>query len=140
MHLQYDDDFIREVLTEAKTIAIVGASPKPERASHYVMAYLKARGYRTIPVNPLIAGQELLGEHVYASLRDIPVQVDMVDVFRRSEEAPALCDDAIKIGAKSVWMQLGVIHGDAARHASDAGLKVIMDRCPKIEMPRLGLD
>lgn len=140
MHLQYDDDFLKQLLTETKTIAVVGASPKPARASHYVMAYLKARGYRTIPVNPLIAGQTLLGEHVYASLSDIPVPVDMVDVFRKSEEVPAICDEAIKIGAKSVWMQLGVVHGDAARHATDAGLKVVMDRCPKIDIPRLGLD
>lgn len=139
MHLQYDDELIKRVFTETKTIAVVGASPKPARASHYVMAFLKARGYRVIPVNPVIAGQQLLGEHVYASLTDIPIKVDMVDVFRRSEEVPAVCNEAIKIGAKFIWMQVGVVNGEAARHATDAGLTVIMDRCPKVEIPRLGL-
>lgn len=139
MHLQYDDALIKRVFEETKTIAVVGASPKPERASHYVMAFLQARGYRVIPVNPVIAGQELLGERVYASLSEIPTKVDMVDIFRRSEEAPEICTEAIKIGAKSIWMQIGVVNGDAARHATDAGLTVIMDRCPKVEIPRLGL-
>lgn len=139
MHLQYDDELIKKILTDTKTIALVGASHKLARPSHYVMAYLKAHGYRVIPVNPTIAGQELLGEHVYPSLHEIPVAIDMVDIFRRSSEVPAVCDDAISIGAKYIWMQVGVINGDAARHASDAGLQVIMDRCPKIEIPRLGL-
>lgn len=139
MHLQNDDDVIKRMFAETKTIAVVGASPKPARASHYVMAYLQARGYRVIPVNPVIAGQQLLGEHVYASLSDIPISIDMVDIFRRSEEAPVVCSEAIKIGAKFIWMQIGVVNGEAARHATDAGLTVIMDRCPKVEIPRLGL-
>ncbi len=141
MHLQYDDDLLRNVLKSTKTIALVGASANPDRPSHYVMAYMQARGYKVIPVNPTIAGRELLNEHVYASLSDIPddIDVDMVEIFRRSDQTPGICKEAVKIGAKYIWMQVGVVNGEAARYASHAGLTVIMDRCPKIDIPRLGL-
>ena len=120
-------------------MALVGASPRPERDSHDVMAYLQARGYRVIPVNPSCAGDEILGEPVYASLQEIPEAVDLVDVFRRSEHAGEAVDAAIAIGAKAVWLQLGVVDREAAARAETVGLKVVMDRCPKIEIPRLGL-
>jgi predicted CoA-binding protein len=134
------DETIVEILKSARTIAVVGASPKPERDSHRVMAYLQERGFRTIPVNPVSKEPEILGEKVYASLADIPEPVDMVDIFRRSEEAGQVTDEAIAIGAKAVWMQLGVVDHEAARRAEEAGLKVVMDRCPMREMPRLKLD
>jgi len=131
------DEGIREVLTSTKTIALVGASPNPQRASHSVMHYMLDRGYRVIPVNPSV--KEVLGQKTVASLKDIKEPVDMVDVFRRSEHVGTLCDEAIAIGAKSLWLQLGVIDEEAAKRAEAAGLKVIMDRCPAIDMPRLGL-
>ncbi len=131
------DEGLREVLTSTKTIALVGASPNPDRASHAVMHYMLDRGYRVIPVNP--NETEILGQKVYATLKDIPEPVDMVDIFRKSEDAGPLCDEAIEIGAKSVWLQLRVIHEEGARRAEAAGLKVIMDRCPAIDMPRLGM-
>lgn len=142
MHLQYDDNYLKQILTSVKTIAMVGASPKPDRASHRVMAYLQARGYRVIPVNPACRGEELLGERVYNRLDDIPdrIKIDMVDVFRRSEAVPEITEAAIRIHAKVLWLQLGVIHGDAARRAQEHGLQVVMDRCPKIDIPRLGLE
>ena len=132
------DDQIRHIFQTVKTIAVVGASPNPERAGHYVMAFLQARGYRTIPVNPGLEGQELLGERVYKDLASIPFAIDMVDVFRNSEAAGQVIDEAIAIGAKVVWMQLGVINVEAAARARAAGLEVVMDRCPKMELPRLG--
>ncbi len=131
------DEGIREILSSTKTIALVGASPNPERASHAVMHYMLDRGYRVIPVNP--NETEILGQKVVASLKDIQEPVDMVDVFRTSEAAGPLCDEAIAIGAKSVWLQLGVINEEGAKRAEAAGLKVIMDRCPAIDMPRLGM-
>ena len=131
------DDGLRELLASTKTIALVGASPNRERPSHSVMRYLMDRGYRVIPVNPNV--KEILGLKVAASLKDIHEPVDMVDVFRRSEAAGAVCDEAIAIGAKSIWMQLGVIDEAAAKRAEAAGLKVVMDRCPAIDMPRLGM-
>ena len=131
------DEGIRELLQTTKTIALVGASPNPQRASHAVMRYMIDRGYRVIPVNPM--EKEILGLQVYPSLKDIPEPVDMVDVFRRSEEAGALCDEAIAIGAKSIWLQLGVIDEAGAKRAEAAGLKVVMDRCPAIDMPHLGM-
>lgn len=133
-----DDAELRKILTSVKTIALVGWSPKPDRPSHRVAAFLKARGYRVIPVNPGQAGQVALGETVVASLAEAG-PVDMVDIFRRSEEAGAVVDAAIAAGTKVVWMQLGVVDEAAAGRARAAGLRVVMDRCPAIEMPRLGL-
>lgn len=132
------DAEIRDILTRVKTIAVVGWSPKPDRASHGVAAYLKRRGYRVIPVNPGQAGQEALGETVVATLAEAG-PVDMVDIFRRSEEAGAVADEAVRQGAKVVWMQLGVVDEAAAERARAAGLQVVMNRCPAIEIPRLGL-
>lgn len=132
------DADIAHLLTRVKTIAVVGWSPKADRPSHGVAAFLKRRGYRVIPVNPGQAGQEALGETVRATLADAG-PVDMVDIFRRSEEAGAVVDQAIAIGAKAVWMQLGVMDEAAAQRARDAGLQVVMNRCPAIEIPRLGL-
>ena len=135
------DVTIRRVLTETRTIALVGWSPKPDRPSHRVAAFLKARGYRVIPVNPGQAGQEALGEVVRASLAEIGEPVDMVDIFRRSEEAGGVVDEALAVlpGLKAVWMQLGVVDAAAAARAEAAGVTAVMDRCPAIEMPRLGL-
>jgi len=133
-----DDSEIRDILTSVKTIAVVGWSPKPDRPSHGVAAFLKRRGYRVIPVNPGQAGEEALGERVVASLAEAG-PVDMVDIFRRSEEAGAVVDQAIAVGARVVWMQLGVIDEAAAERARAAGLRVVMNRCPAIEIPRLGL-
>ena len=129
---------IRDILTSVKTIALVGWSPKPDRPSHRVAAYLKRRGYRVIPVNPGQAGQEALGETVVATLAEAG-PVDMVDICRRSEEAGAVADEAVRVGAKVVWMQLGVVDEAAASRARGAGLKVVMNRCPAIEIPRLGI-
>ncbi len=138
-HESYPDDYLRDILTSAHTIAIVGASPRRERPSHGVMAYLQRRGYRTIPVNPFAAGGTINGETVYASLAEVPEPIDMVDVFRRPEAAGAVVDAAIAVGAKIVWMQLGVRDDAAAARAEMRGLKVVMNRCPAIEIPRLGL-
>ena len=138
-HDSYSDAYLRDILTGARTIAVVGASPRPQRPSHGVMRFLQRHGYRAIPVNPFAAGSDILGERVYARLADIPEPIDMVDIFRRSEAAGAVVDAAIAIGAKAVWMQLGVIDGAAAARAEASGLKVVMDRCPAIEIPRLGL-
>ena len=135
----YSDADLRDILSNVRTIAVVGASPRPYRPSHGVMRYLQRQGYRTIPVNPFAAGETILGERCYASLSDIPEPVDMVDIFRRSALAGAAVDDAIAIGARVVWMQLGVIDEAAAARAVARGIKVVMDRCPAIEIPRLGL-
>lgn len=132
------DAEIRDILTSVTTIAVVGWSPKPDRPSHGVAAFLKRRGYRVIPVNPGQAGQQALGETVVATLAEAG-PVDMVDIFRRSEEAGAVVDQAIAVGAKVVWMQLGVADEAAAARARAAGLRVVMNRCPAIEIPRLGL-
>jgi predicted CoA-binding protein len=132
------DSEIRDILTSVKTIALVGWSPKPDRPSHGVAAFLKRRGYRVIPVNPGQAGQVALGETVVATLAEAG-PVDMVDIFRRSEEAGAVVDEAIAAGAKVVWMQLGVMDEAAAARARAAGMKAVMNRCPAIEIPRLGL-
>jgi len=133
----HSDADIRELLTSTKTIALVGASANAQRASNAVMHYMLDRGYRVIPVNP--NEKEILGQTVFASLKDIPEPIDMVDVFRTSEAAGSICDEAIAIGAKSVWLQLGVINEEGAKRAEAAGLTVVMDRCPAIDMPRLGL-
>lgn len=132
------DAEIRDILTRVKTIAVVGWSPKPDRPSHGVAAFLKRRGYRVIPVNPGQAGQSALGETVVATLEEAG-PVDMVDIFRRSEEAGAVADEAVRLGAKVVWMQLGVVDEAAAERARAAGVQVVMNRCPAIEVPRLGL-
>ena len=132
-----NDPEIRRILTETKTIALVGASPKPDRDSHEVMAFLQSHGYRVIPVNPAVAGQTILGERVRASLAEIDEPIDLVDVFRNSEAAGAVADEAIAAKARAVWMQLGVINEAGAARARAAGLAVVMDRCPKIEIPRL---
>lgn len=136
-----DDQVIREVLGKVRTIAVVGWSPKADRPSHGVAAFLHRRGYRVIPVNPGQAGQVALGEVVRASLAEIGEPVDMVDIFRRSEEAGAVVDEALRVlpGLTALWMQLGVIDTAAALRAEAAGVRVIMDRCPAIEIPRLGL-
>jgi len=122
---------IRRILTDSKTIAVVGLSPKPQRPSHQVARYLMAAGYAIIPVNP---GQDtILGLPCYPSLKAIPTQVDMVDIFRRSEAVLPIVEDAIAIGAKFIWMQEGIVHKEAAAKAEAAGLIVIMDRCTKID-------
>lgn len=135
--LAYDDDYIRGILRRTRVIAMPGASTSWNRPSFFVMKYLQRKGYRVIPVNPRAAGQEILGEPVVASLGDIGSPVDMVDIFRNSEAAGQITDEAIAIGAKSVWMQIGVRNDEAAVRATDAGLDVVMDRCPKIEFSRL---
>ena len=133
------DQLIRDTLGRVKTIAVVGASNKTHRASYGVMRFLQEHGYRCLPVNPKLAGQTLLGEIVHADLKSIGEPVDMVDVFRNSMDAGPVVDEAIWIGATVVWMQLGVINAEAAERGCAAGLTVIMDRCPAIEIPRLGL-
>jgi predicted CoA-binding protein len=138
-HETYSDAYLRDILTSVRTIAVVGASPRRERPSHGVMAYLQRHGYRAIPVNPNAVGTTINGETVYAKLADVPEPIDMVDVFRRSEMAGGVVDEAIAAGAKVVWMQLGVSDDDAAARAEAQGLKVVMNRCPAIEIPRLGL-
>ena len=136
--IPYPDAKLRAILERVRTIAMVGASSNWNRPSYFVMKYLQNKGYRVIPVNPTIAGETLLGEKAYASLRDIPEPVDMVDVFRAAREAPAIVADAIHIGAKVVWMQLGIRNDEAAATAEAAGIEVVMNRCPKIEFGRLG--
>ena len=130
---------VQRILNNSRLIALVGASPKPERASYRVMAFLLRQGYRVIPVNPLKAGVEILGQRVVASLGDIDEPLDLVDIFRNSDAAGEVVDEAIAVGAGAVWMQLGVIDHAAAERATAAGLDVIMDRCPAIDIPRLGI-
>jgi predicted CoA-binding protein len=138
MALTSDED-IAELLTSARTIAMVGASDRPSRPSYGVMRFLQDHGYRVLPVNPQIAGEHVHGEFVWTELAQIGVPIDIVDIFRRSEAAGDAVDLAIFAGAKAVWMQLGVINEAAAARAEAAGLKVVMDRCPVIEIRRLGL-
>jgi len=139
--LIYSDDFIADILESTKTIAMVGASPNWVRPSHFAMKYLQRKGYRVIPVNPGAAGTTLLDEEVYADLASIPEPFEMVDIFRNSDAAGAITDDAIALaankGIKTIWMQLGVRNDEAAARAEGAGLNVVMDRCPKIEFGRL---
>lgn len=138
-HDSYPDSTIADILRRTKVIALVGASPNPERPSHRVMAFLLRKGFRVIPVNPGQAGKEILGRLVYASLADIPEPVDMIDVFRAPEALPGIVDEvlAMKVRPKTIWGQLGVRHDAAAARAEAAGIEVVMDRCPAIEYPRL---
>ena len=138
-HEHYPDPYLRNILTSVRRIAVVGASPRHERPSHGVMAYLQRHGYRAIPVNPNATGDTINGERCYAALAEVPEPIDMVDVFRRSEAAGDAVDQAIAAGAKIVWMQLGVRDDEAAARAEARGLKVVMNRCPAIEIPRLRL-
>ena len=130
---------IAEILQNIRTVAMVGASDRPDRPSNGVMKFLQDHGYRVIPVNPTITGEHIHGEYVWRELGQIGEPIDLVDIFRRSSEVGPVVDQAIAIGAKAVWMQLGVIDEEAAARAEAAGLKVVMDRCPKIEIMRLGL-
>jgi predicted CoA-binding protein len=133
------DEEIAELLTSARTIAVVGASDRPNRPSYGVMKFLQGHGYRVLPVNPQITGEHVLGEFVWRELAQIGVPIDIVDIFRRPEAAGDAVDQAIFVGATAVWMQIGVVNEEAAARAEAAGLKVVMDRCPKIEVPRLGV-
>jgi predicted CoA-binding protein len=135
--LEYADADLRRIYRESRVVAMVGASPNWVRPSHFVFRYLQQKGFRVIPVNPKCAGDEILGEKVYASLREVPVKVDIVDIFRSSEAAGPIADEAIAIGAKVVWMQLTVRNDEAAARARARGLGVVMDRCLKIEYGRL---
>lgn len=134
-----DEAAIRDLLSEPRRIAVVGASPNPARDSHRVLGFLVEQGHEVIAVNPGHVGSTICGAPVVASLADIIPPAELVDIFRNSEAAGAAVDDAIAHGAAAVWMQLGVINPDAAARAEAAGLTVVMDRCPKIEVPRLGL-
>jgi len=140
-HASYTDEYVADILREAKTIAMVGASAGSSRPSYFAMKYLLGKGYRVIPVNPPLAGKEIQGQRVYASLADVPAPVDIVDIFRNSAAALEVAREAIalkeKLGLKVIWMQLGVRNEEAAAAAEAAGLKVVMNRCPKIEYGRL---
>ena len=138
MPLTRDED-IKALLESARTIALVGASDRPDRPSHRVMAQLQRHGYRVIPVNPQITGEHVHGEYVFGELSQLGDPIDIVDIFRRSDAAGDVVDEAIAIGAKAVWMQLGVVNEAAAARAEAAGLRVVMDRCPAIDIPRLGV-
>jgi hypothetical protein len=138
-HASYSDDYIRSIFARVKTIALVGASPRPDRPSNRVMAFLQRKGFRVIPVNPQAFGQTIHGEKVVGSLHEIAEPVDMVDIFRRSAEVAPVVEEAIAKRAKIVWMQLDVRDDTAATKAEAAGIDVVMNRCPAIEMPRLGL-
>ncbi len=135
----YSDQMLKDVLKAMKVVAVVGVSANPVRPSYYVARYLSRRGVRVIPVNPGLAGQSLFGETVYASLADIPFDVDMVDIFRRSDAVPAIVDEALARwpDLQTIWMQIGVEHADAAAKAEARGVTVIQNRCPKIEYQRL---
>jgi len=138
MPLTADAD-IKALLDNARTIALVGASDRPSRPSYGVMAFLQRHGYRVIPVNPQITGEHVHGEFVFRDLHQLGDPIDIVDIFRRPEAAGEAVDQAIAIGAKAVWLQLGVINHEAAARAEAAGLQVVMDRCPAIDIPRLGV-
>lgn len=138
MPLTANED-IKALLEGARTIAMVGASDRPDRPSYGVMRMLQEHGYRVIPVNPQITGEHVHGEFVFRELAQIGEPIDIVDIFRRPQAAGEAVDEAIAIGAKAVWMQLGVVNEEAAARAEAAGLKVVMDRCPAIDIPRLGV-
>jgi predicted CoA-binding protein len=133
------DDAIKGLLERTRTIALIGASDRPDRPSNRVMAMLQRHGYRVLPVNPQITGEHLHGEFVWRDLSQIGEPIDLVDIFRRPQAAGEAVDEAIAAGAKAVWLQLGVINHGAAARAEAAGLEVVMDRCPAIEIPRLGI-
>ncbi|CAA9536143.1 MAG: Succinyl-CoA synthetase, alpha subunit-related enzymes [uncultured Sphingosinicella sp.] len=137
MPLTSDQD-IADLLRTTRTIALVGASDRPDRPSYGVMKFLQNHGYRVFPVNPQITGEHVHGEYVWRELSQIGESIDMVDIFRRPIAAGEAVDEAIAAGAKSVWLQIGVVNHEAAARAEAAGLKVVMDRCPKIDIPRLG--
>src|SRR6476646_3819510 len=138
---RYSDDLIKSVLRSTKVIAMVGASGNEMRPSYFAMMYLLAKGYVIHPVNPVMAGKDILGQRVYASLKDVPAPVDMVDIFRTADVAPEIVREALaekdRLGIKTIWMQLSVVSEEAAKLAADAGLYVVMDRCPKIEYGRM---
>ena len=138
---QYSDDYIKSILRSSKVIAMVGASGNEMRPSYFAMKYLLDKGFKVIPVNPGMAGKTVLDQPVYAALKDVPAPVDIVDIFRNPEIAPAIVKEALaekdRLGVKTIWMQLGVINEEAAALAREAGLNVVMDRCPKIEYGRL---
>jgi uncharacterized protein len=138
-HDSYSADYIRSVLQDVKTIALVGASANSVRPSYFVMKYMIEKGYTVYPVNPGLAGQELLGQQVYATLADIPVSIDMVDIFRNSDAALEVTKEALALAVKPkvIWMQLSVRHDEAAALAEGAGLRVVMNRCPKMEYGKL---
>ena len=138
MPLTRDED-LYALLADTRTIAMIGASDRLDRPSYGVMAYLQSRGYRVLPVNPQITGEHVHGEYVWRELSQIGEPIDMVDIFRRPQAAGEAVDEAIAAGARSVWLQIGVINEAAATRAEAAGLKVVMDRCPAIEIPRLGV-
>ena len=137
--MSYSDKFLRDILSTTKVVALVGASANPVRPSYFVQRYLGLKGFRVIPVNPGLDGQQLLGETVYGSMSDIPVDVDMVDIFRRSDAVPAIVDEALERfpNLKVIWMQIGVENAQAAEKAEARGVKVVQNRCPKIEYQRL---
>lgn len=138
---QYSDELIRRILRTTTTIAMVGASGNEMRPSYFAMKYLLTKGFVIRPVNPGLAGKEILGQKVYATLRDVPAPIDMIDIFRTSDAAPGIVREALeekeRLGLKTIWMQLGVISEEAEALAREAGLEVVMDRCPKIEYGRL---
>lgn len=140
MHQNPADQQIRSLLSEIDTVAVAGASDKQHRPVYRVMAFLQQHGIRCIPVNPRLAGRQVLGETAFARLTDLPAAVDMVDCFIAPERVGPVVDDAIAIGAKVIWMQLGVVNEAVAARAAAAGLTVVMDRCPAIEWRRLGID
>jgi predicted CoA-binding protein len=137
----YSDDYIKSILRETKVIAMVGSSGNEMRPSYFAMKYLLDKGFKVIPVNPTMAGKPILGQTAYGSLRDVPAPVEMVEIFRAADAAPGIVREALaekdRLGIKTIWMQLGVISDEAAALASEAGLNVVMDRCPKIEYGRL---
>ena len=131
------DEAIAALLSQVQRIALVGASSRPERPSYQVMRFLLDEGYVVIPINPTLAGQQLLGQTVYDSLAKLPASVDMVDIFRDSAALPQITTDAIDLGVPAIWTQLGVVHPDAEHSAVNAGITMVVDRCPAIEVPRL---
>ena len=132
----YSDDYINQILSDVETIALVGASSDPDKDSYKVMKFLLEKNYQVFPINPNEAGMNILGQYCYADLSSLTESIDMVEVFRRSEAVFDIAKDAISIGAKVLWTQLGVVHEEAAQMAQKAGLKVVMDKCPKIELQR----